>query len=130
MPPRKSTTNTFARIDEAQEIGKAKPRAIPGPSPTPDKPKAKKKTRKAPTEPIPEPRPEPKPEPVIVRSNVRKPNTPYKRDGHIYAICPKELKRRLDRAVLAEKEKRDPTPMDLSIAVEEAVRMWLKKHGH
>ena len=128
MPPRKLTTNTFARIDEAQEIGKAKP-PKPGPSPTPDKPKAEKKPRKTAPKSPPKQEDTPPP-PVVVKSNVRKPNTPYKRDGHIYAITPKELKRALDRAVLAEKEKRDPVPMDLSIAVEEAVRMWLKKHGY
>ena len=100
----------------------------PAPSPTPAtrerrpravKPEPKPKAEAAPTPPLPAKRP-----------GVRPPNTPYERSGRIYVKCPKSLCRALDRAVLAEKEKRDPTPMDKGIAIEEAVRLWLKAKGY
>lgn len=56
----------------------------------------------------------------------RKPNTPYPRDGRLAAKLPQDLCDQLDAYVLAEKQRRRPTPYDKSIAVEEALRVFLK----
>ena len=60
----------------------------------------------------------------------RQPNTEYARDGRLFCKLPQELCDRLDEAVIAERRKRRPKPMDKSIAVEEAIKEWLKKKGY
>lgn len=112
------------RFAMAEEIA-AEPET-PAPSPTPRKTKPRTKRPAATLPPITSELP------AITgkRPGVRPPNTPYERTGRIYVKCPKSLCRALDRAVLAEREKRDPTPMDKGIAVEEAVRMWLAAKGY
>lgn len=108
------------RFAQGEEIAKA---AEPSPTPAKSKtivPKAAK--RSEPVEVIHNLPP--------VASSVRKPNVSYERAGRIYVKAPKSLCRALDRAVLSEKEKRDPVPMDKGIAVEEAVRLWLKHKGY
>lgn len=58
----------------------------------------------------------------------RKPNTAYERDARLYAKLPQALCDRLDAYVLTEKRRRRPTPFDKSLAVEEAITEYLKRH--
>lgn len=108
------------RFTLGEEIAAEAPEPTPSPAPRERRPRAVK----------PEPKPSPTPPLPEKRPGVRPPNTPYERAGRIYVKCPKSLCRALDRAVLAEKEARDPVPMDKGIAIEEAVRMWLKAKGY
>lgn len=116
------------RFSLGEEIAAESPDPVP--SPTPKKPAAPRKPKatapkKAPD--TPPPLPEVR---QAVRPGVRPPNTAYERLGRIYVKCPKALCRALDRAVLSERERREPTPMDKGIAIEEAVRLWLQAHGY
>lgn len=122
MPPRKPEADRFAL---GEEIAKAAE-----PSPTPAKEKAKTIVRRSAKRSEPDAEPLPHLPAVAIRPGVRPPNVAYERAGRIYVKVPKALCRALDRAVLAEKENRDPVPMDKGIAIEESVRMWLKAKGY